>query len=107
MPAQACRAEPGFAEGRHSVLSLHRKLHCTRNYIHMNLFASFVLRGLAVLVKDIILYNSYSRRPDNEKEWVSYVSQVCPPAGGSVWVGGQGWGCRGEEADTGVSKALW
>lgn len=44
----------------------------------MNLFASFILRAVAVLVKDIILYNSYSKRPDNEKEWISYVSEVRP-----------------------------
>lgn len=44
----------------------------------MNLFASFILRALAVLVKDAIVYNSYSRRPNSDKEWVSYVSEVCP-----------------------------
>ncbi|XP_059005252.1 glucagon-like peptide 2 receptor isoform X3 [Mustela lutreola] len=34
------------------------------------------LRALAVLVKDAIVYNSYSRRPNSDKEWVSYVSEI-------------------------------
>lgn len=43
-----------------AILCLCRKLHCTRNYIHLNLFFSFILRAVAVLVKDNILFNRTS-----------------------------------------------
>ncbi|XP_039082146.1 glucagon receptor isoform X1 [Hyaena hyaena] len=39
-----------------------RKLHCTRNYIHANLFASFVLKASSVLVIDTLLKTRYSQK---------------------------------------------
>ncbi|XP_027480391.2 glucagon receptor isoform X2 [Zalophus californianus] len=38
------------------------KLHCTRNYIHVNLFASFVLKASSVLVIDTLLRTRYSQK---------------------------------------------
>lgn len=44
-----------------------------RNYIHMNLFASFILKGVSVLVIDALLKTHYSDKIDdyNVRIWLS------------------------------------
>ncbi|XP_053944726.1 vasoactive intestinal polypeptide receptor 1 isoform X3 [Cuculus canorus] len=42
------------------IFSCFRKLHCTRNSIHIHFFCSFILRGAAVFIKDAVLFSDES-----------------------------------------------
>ncbi|XP_026936814.1 glucagon receptor isoform X5 [Sagmatias obliquidens] len=55
------------------------KLHCTRNYIHVNLFASFVLKASSVLVIDTLLKTRYSQRIGDDFSVSVWLSDGVPP----------------------------
>uniref|UniRef100_A0A8C5RLE7 G-protein coupled receptors family 2 profile 2 domain-containing protein n=1 Tax=Laticauda laticaudata TaxID=8630 RepID=A0A8C5RLE7_LATLA len=55
-------------------MNLLQRLRCTRNYIHANLFASFGLRAISVIVKDALLEKMWGRETFQMSDWEDLLS---------------------------------
>uniref|UniRef100_A0A803J7X4 Glucagon receptor n=1 Tax=Xenopus tropicalis TaxID=8364 RepID=A0A803J7X4_XENTR len=56
------------------ILTMCRKLRCTRNSIHANLFASFALRAVSVIVKDVLLAKRWGMQITEVSDWEVLIS---------------------------------
>ncbi|XP_069502970.1 glucagon receptor-like [Ambystoma mexicanum] len=56
------------------ILTVFRKLRCTRNYIHTNLFASFGLRAISVIVKDALMEKRWGMELIEVSDWETLLS---------------------------------
>ncbi|KAM4025329.1 glucagon receptor-like isoform 1-T1 [Anomaloglossus baeobatrachus] len=56
------------------ILTMCRKLRCTRNYIHANLFFSFALRGVSVIVRDILQEKRWGMQIIEVSDWEILIS---------------------------------
>uniref|UniRef100_A0A672LQR7 Glucagon receptor-like n=1 Tax=Sinocyclocheilus grahami TaxID=75366 RepID=A0A672LQR7_SINGR len=68
------------------ILVTFRKLHCMRNNIHMNLFASFILRASSILIKDAMLERSGMGNFDSDEGQVAMVMMQYSILANNYWL---------------------
>ncbi|XP_069499159.1 gastric inhibitory polypeptide receptor [Ambystoma mexicanum] len=56
------------------VLLVFRKLRCTRNYIHMNLFLSFMMRAISILTRDGLLKERIRKEIQDDEDISLFIS---------------------------------
>ncbi|CAH0546874.1 unnamed protein product [Brassicogethes aeneus] len=70
LPAITMISQTGYAASLISLIIAFtimfsiKKLHCARNILHMNLFASFILRAFILILKDILFYQGLGTAED-------------------------------------------